>query len=201
MLKFILTTIFLFLYSNSVLATECGIVFGGGGKNSSVIKLKNSRTTKINDIGGPWSFIRKTYGPCSFMLYNKNNFKGKKVNYGSSMGSTYRVAARDGNNKGGWKVRSVKITQHKNVCKIKLKAISKGSMLGTVRSNRTQVFYGPSRISNISAWSVISSVSAGKNCSYTIYNGTDYDGRFIKVKKLKKGLRPGWRIRSIEINQ
>ena len=80
---------------------ECGIKFGGGGKDSSWIKLKNDRTTGVNDIGGPWSFIRKTYGPCDFRLYNKDNLKGTHAQYGSDIVSKLRVGAIGGTDKDG----------------------------------------------------------------------------------------------------
>jgi len=66
-----------------------------------VIKLENSKITRVSDIGGPWDFIRYTYGPCNFELYNKNNFKGqRKANYGSNIGNrnnrSYKSSLRVG---------------------------------------------------------------------------------------------------------
>ena len=182
---------------------NCGIMFGDGGKNSPWIKLKNNRITKPKDIGGPWSFIRKTYGPCSFMIYNKHNLKGNRVNYGSEIRTKIRVASAATADKGGWKARSVIITPHKkSACRITLYGSRKGRKgLSTVFSYIEQTFYGPSRISDITAWSIVSNTTGNNDCTYTLYKQKNLSGKSSTVKKIDKNLRIGWKIRSIEISQ
>jgi len=205
MFKYLIGITLFILTSNSVFATQCGIKLGGGGKNSSVIKLKNNKMTRVNDIGGPWDFIRYTYGPCNFELYNENNFKGRrKASYGSEIGNrnsrskneSLRVGAIGGENKNGWKVRSLVITPRKHFCQIKLVEPSKNKFIGDPSTPRSQIFYGPARLRNVTGWSFVDSVS--RSCKYTIYNGSNFSG---KSKVINKRTNPGWRIRSIKIEE
>jgi len=112
----ILLGLFLMLFSTPAFAAECAIKFGGGGKDSSWIKLKNNKVTKINNIGGPWSFIRKARGPCSFTVFNKNKFKGRRATYGTELARRIRTGAKGAHDKGGWKTRSVVITPNRTEC-------------------------------------------------------------------------------------
>ncbi|MFK5947431.1 MAG: ricin-type beta-trefoil lectin domain protein [Methylococcales bacterium] len=199
----LLVVIFFFtLFANTVIAAECGIKLGGGGKDSSWIKLKNDRVTSANDIGGPWSFIRETYGPCDFRMYNKGNYKGKYVHYGSGIVERLRVGAIGGSDKDGWKVRSVVITPRSTQCSIELNESDHEFQLrsGSTRIyTHKQVFYGPARISNITGWSSVAAISGDSNCQYKLYNGSTFDRQFINLEKVSSPYRIGWRIRSIEI--
>lgn len=203
MFKYLIGITLFILTSNNVLAIECGIKLGGGGANSSVIKLENNRMTRVNDIGGPWNFIRYTYGPCNFELYNEHNFKGRrKASYGSDLGNrnsrskneSLRVGAIGGKNKNGWKARSLIITPSKRQCQINLRESAKSGFTGPIVT-RSQTFHGPARIRNVTGWSYVASVA--KNCKYTIYNGNNFSG---KSKVVDRPFNPGWRIRSIKID-
>ncbi len=104
---------------------NCGIQFGDAGRDSPWVKVKNNKVTKVNNIGGPWSFIRKTYGPCSFMVYNKNHYQGRHANYGSGL-LGQRVGSVASADEGGWKARSVIITPHKKTaCQVTLQGNNK----------------------------------------------------------------------------
>ncbi len=202
MYRFLIGIIFFSLFANTAIAIECGIKFGGGGKDSSWIKLKNDRVTRVNDIGGPWSFIRKTYGPCDFMLYNKGNYKGSRAHYGSGIVERLRVGAIGGSDKNGWKVRSVIITPRDTQCSIQLNESDHEFQLSSASSkiyNHKQVFHGPARISSITGWSSVTAISGDSNCQYKLYNGANFDRQFINLEKVSSLYRIGWRIRSIEI--
>ena len=188
---------------------NCGILFGDAGRNSPWVKVKNNRVTNVNNIGGPWSFIRKTYGPCSFMVYNQKHYQGRHANYGSGLFKNSKVhytQLRAGSiatsNKGGWKARSVIITPHiKTTCQVTLRDNRKTRTDSGRREYIQQVFYGPSQISDVTGWSVVSKTSGNDNCSYTFYNEKDLSGNRINLGKVNKPLRVGWRIRSLEISQ
>lgn len=204
MFKYLIGMTVFIVASNSVIAAECGIKLGGGGANSSVIKLKNNKVTKVNNIGGPWDFIRYTYGPCHFELYNESNFEGRrKASYGSDIGNrnsrtnkeSLRVGAIGGKNKNGWKVRSLIITPTKNQCQINLRESGGRGFTGPM-TTRSQTFHGPARVSNVTGWSYVASVT--KNCQYTIYNGNNFSG---KSKVVDRPFNPGWKISSIKIDR
>ncbi len=200
MFKVIIGILFFSLFSSNALAIECAIKFGGGGKDSSWIKLKNDRVTGINDIGGPWSFIRKTNGPCDFRVYNKDRYKGTHANYGTKIISKLRIGAIGGTDKNGWKARSVVITPRKTECKIQLHETGRDTKLtSTTLYNHKQLFYGPARINNITGWSSVAAISGGSNCQYKLYNGPNFDRKFINIDRVDSLYRVGWRIRSIEI--
>lgn len=180
---------------------NCGIQFGDAGRDSPWIKVKNNKVTKVNDIGGPWSFIRKTYGPCSFMVYNKDNYKARHANYGSGL-TRQRVGSAASADKGGWKARSVIITPHKKTaCQVTLQGTNSGTVILTWPTWTYQTFYGPSHISDITGWSVVSKTSGNDNCSYTLYNEKDLSGKRVNWGKVNKPTRVGWKIRSLEISQ
>lgn len=189
-----------FFYAGSAIAAECSIMFGGGGKNSAVYSLKNNRVTKSSNLGSPWSFIRYAKGPCRFTLYNNKNFKGRKVQY-ARLGSKERVAAQDGKDKGGWKVRSLSIEPLRTNCKIKLIAHKDPIInFGSVGPTATHgVYSGPSNFSHISALSGIGKTSGDSSCRYTLYNENNFAGRQITVGKVNKPFRGDWRIRSMKI--
>ncbi len=182
---------------------NCGIMFGNEGLDSPWIRLKNNQLTAPRDIGGPWNFIRKTYGSCDFTVYNKTGFKGRKVKYGSGIKSKIRVASVATADKGGWKARSVIIKPYKNPsCRITLFGTRKElSFPSTIFTNITQTFYGPSRISDISGWSIVKKTVGNKDCLYSLYNKKNHSGRVSFVKKVDNNLRVGWKIRSIDISK
>lgn len=175
-----------FIYSNSF-AAECGIMFGGGGKNSQWLTLNNNQTTSLSNIGGPWDFIRETYGPCTFNVYN-NKFKGKRIQYGSNISQRVRVGAKGGQDRGGWRARSVVIIPRNNQCSITL---GDGGI--------SQTFYGTGKVNRISGWGFVRSTSGNSKCSYRLYNGSHYDGRLSEVRKVNSRIKMPWRIRSIEV--
>ena len=184
-------------YTTSASATECSIQFGGGGKNSAVYSLKNGKATKSSNLGSPWSFIRSAKGPCRFTLYNKSNYKGRKVQYGEIRGRQ-RVGAKDGHDKGGWKVRSMTIEPLSTRCGIELSGFAglsdlAGRLLGG------HIYSGPSSFSHISALSGIYKTSGDSSCRYTLYNENNFGGRQITVGKVNKDFRNNWRIRSLKI--
>ena len=188
---------------------NCGIKFGDAGRDSPWIKIKNNNVTRVNNIGGPWSFIRETYGPCSFMVYNKDQYQGRHVNYGSGLfknainsASGIRAGAVATKNKGGWKVRSVIISPHiKTACQVTLRDNRKTRLESGKLDYVRQVFYGPSHISDITGWSIVSKTSGNNSCSYTLYNEKDFSGNRTNFGKVNKAIREGWRIRSLEISQ
>jgi hypothetical protein len=188
--------LFFFLFSSSALATECGIKLGGGGKDSSWIKLKNDQITKANDIGGPWSFIRQTYGKCDFTLFNEHKFKGRRANYGTDIGIRLRVGAKGGIDKNGWKARSLIITPRNPQCTIELGENEPSGYSGA-SNYRRQTFFGPSEFRNITGWSNIEKVS--KYCKYKLYSGVDFSGHYHEVTSLAHTKKLAWRIRSIKI--
>lgn len=176
-----------FVYSNSF-AAKCGIMLGGGGKNSQWLTLNNNKKTYLSNIGGPWDFIRKTYGPCTFNVYN-SQFKGRNFQYGSDISKRLRVGAKGGEDKGGWRARSVIITPRSNrQCSI---VLSDGGV--------SQTFYGIGKINRISGWSFVRNTQGNSQCSYRLYNGSLYDGRLSEVRKINNRIRMPWRIRSMEI--
>jgi hypothetical protein len=209
MLRIFIGILFVSLFSSSALATECGIKLGGGGKDSSWIKLKNNKITRVNDIGGPWSYIRKTKGPCSFSLYNKDDFKGRNANYGTDIKPSLRIGIKDGidktrgsitgEDKKGWKVRSLIIIPEKTLCKIQIEELDTRGFKSSIVYTMRQTFHGPARISNISGWSFVGAISGAKNCQYKLYNGPNFDRKFINIERVDSSYRVGWRIRSIEI--
>lgn len=200
MLKSILIVLLLF-WSNSAFAEECGIKFGGGGKDSPWIKSVGNKTTTVNNIGGPWSFIRGTYGPCSFTVFNKDAYQGRHVQYGTDLFGRVRTGAKGGEDKGGWKTRSVILHYAKSTsCKIILRAKPKKRITdfsGKIIGNLLQTFYGPSKINDIGRWSYVKETSG--NCNFTLYNDVGYSGRFLDVRNVKKQIQTPWRIRSFEI--
>ncbi len=178
-------------------AQKCGIKFGGNGKNSPWIKLKNNRITRTNNIGGPWSFIRKTYGPCTFTVYNKKNFKGRRVRYGTDTKKRIRTGQLGGK-KGGWRTRSVIIRPvRQKKCKIVLSIPAKKKILGFGSVIGPQTFYGPDRHINIGGSDFVMKTSG--NCTFTVYNQDNFDGRIAKFNRVSSGARIGWRARSLEI--
>jgi len=174
----------------------CGIKFGDDGKDSPWIKLKNNRITRTNDIGGPWSFIRETYGPCSFTVYNEKAFKGRKVRYGTDI--KYRVrTGLVGGSRGGWRTRSVIIRPaRQKKCKIILSVESNDSRFGG-NVIGAQTFYGPDQHINIGASDYIHKTSG--NCTFTLYNQDDFNGRIAVFNRVSSQARIGWRARSLEI--
>lgn len=173
---------------------KCGIKFGGNGKNSPWVNLKNNRITRTNNIGGPWSFIRKTYGPCSFTVYNKKNFKGKRVLYGTDIVSRVRTGQLGGS-KGGWRTRSVIIRPaRQKKCKAILTIPTKSS---SATKLAPQTFYGPDRYKNIGGLDFILKTSG--NCTLTVYNQDNFNGRIAKFNRVNRRTRIGWRARSFEI--
>lgn len=184
------------LFSSNALAAECGIKLGGGGKDSNWIKLKNNQITRVNDIGGPWSFIRQTYGQCDFTLFNKHKFKGRRANYGTDIGIRLRVGAKGGIDKNGWKARSLIITPANPQCTIKLGENEPAGYSGGSQYRR-QTFSGPGEFGNITGWSNIQ--EASKKCKYTIYNGVNFTGRSQEITSVAHITKLDWRIRSIKI--
>ncbi len=187
---------------------DCYIKFGRvTSAESPKIRLKNNKVTKVDNIGGPWSFISRTGGPCSFSIYNKNNFKGRKVTYGSGLDSQrIAVTGTDSSSGGGWKARSVIITPYiKPECSVTLSGEYSSDFKGFKKPGSkyyvTQIFYGPSRINDITAWSLVSRTSGNSNCVYTVYNKNNLRGRVAILSKIDKRTRVGWKIRSIEISQ
>jgi len=209
MKKYILAITLVFLYSSSVLATECSIQMGGGGKDSAVFSLKNNKTTQSNNIGGPWSFIRSTKGPCRFTLYNEKNYKGRKVQYGATVDE--RIASKDGRDKGGWRVRSLIITPLKASCSLILGSKPDKSWLDELKNMNsviqiyedipkgTFIFNGPSSFSHLSGLSGVNGTSGDSSCRYTLYNDFNFSGRQMNLEKVNKPFRGSWRIRSIKI--
>lgn len=209
MKNFVLVILLGVFYTSSALATECSIYFGGGGKNSAKYTLKNNKITKTSNLGSPWSFLRQSRGPCKFTLFNKDNYEGRKVQYGQT--SYTRIASKDGKAKGGWKVRSLIIEPLASNCHIVLKAEQdkgivdhlKGGFDGAVYVGPIPKGYfhhsGPSNFSNISGLSTVVRTSGDSSCRYTLYNENNFAGRQITVEKVSKAFRGDWRIRSMKI--
>lgn len=196
MQKHIMKMLFLVLFSSALSAQECGIKLGGGGKDSPWLKLEGSRITRLDDIGGPWSFIRKTYGNCDFTLFNKNRFEGRRANYGTDIGIRLRVGAKGGIDKNGWKVRSLIITPRDPQCTIEIGENEPAGLSGA-SNYRRQKFLGPSEYRNITGWSNIEKVS--NNCKYKLYSGVNFSGFYHEVTTLAHSTKLDWRIRSIKI--
>lgn len=192
----VLLGLFLMLFSTPVFAEECAIKFGGGGKDSSWMKLQNSKVTRINNIGGPWSFIRETRGSCSFTVFNGNKFEGRRATYGTELSGRIRTGAKGAHDKGGWKTRSVVITPNRNRCSIVLMD-GRGKVLGSVL--QTQTFHGPSVINNITGWSYVKKTS-GK-CEFSLFNNSGLQGRLVKFETVRKQVQLDWRVRSIRITR
>lgn len=196
------------LYSNNSFAVECEVQFGGGGKNSSIFKLKNNKLTKSSNLGSPWSFLRYSKGPCKFTLFNENNHKGRKIQYGETVRT--RIASQDGKSKGGWKVRSLIIEPLASSCQIVLKAEQDKSIIDHIKNINGEVytgprhkgyFYhsGPANFNNISSLSTVYRTTGDSSCSYTLYNDNNFAGRQITVGRVNKAFRGDWRIRSMKI--
>jgi hypothetical protein len=200
-LKFISGTVFLFLcFTQTALAEECGIVLGNKGTSSPIFKMQNDVRTQINNIGSPWEFIRKTYGPCSFTVYNENNFMGRKARYGTDIHTRIRTGATSSQNKGGWKTRSLVIRPAQDTsCKIVLRAHeqSRRTGLSSLITTARQTFYGPAGHVDITGWSNIESTSG--QCTFKIYNDNRFKGRLATVEHVEKAFNLGWRARSLHI--
>lgn len=201
MKNFVLVILLGVFYTSSALATECSIQFGGGGKDSAVYSLENGKATKSDNLGSAWSFIRSAKGPCRFTLFNKKNYKGRKVQYGG-IGYKQRVGAKDGEDNGGWKVRSITIEPLASNCRIKLRTYEGFSLKiaqGRVVSKEHYNYFGPSSFSHISAVSGVRETSGDSSCRYTLYNENNFSGRQITIGKVNKSFRGDWRIRSMKI--
>ena len=198
MLRIIIGILFFFLFSSSALAKSCGIKLGGGGKDSSWISLKNNQVTRVNDVGGPWSFIRQTRGQCDFTLFNKHRFQGRRANYGTDIGSRLRVGAKGGIDKNGWKVRSLIITPRDPKCTIQLWEDEPTGLSGASQYRR-QTFFGPSEFRNITGWSSIEKVS--RNCKFKVFNKAKFTGRSYELTTLAHTKHLNWRIRSLKIER
>lgn len=200
-------------YSDQVYE-ECGIKLGGGGKDSPWFKVKSihgGKGEKFKDLAGAWSFIRQTYGPCNFYLYNKKDYKGRKATYGSGIDDRLRVGAKGGIDKDGWKARSLSMSRRHGTCAIQLLEDEPPGR-GKAKKHRTQTFYGPAVLTHITGWSKVATIT--ENCSYRVFNkpkmairqrtSTEVykrnHSKQVLLKKLSKPMRVGWRIRSIEIN-
>ncbi len=194
------------LYSSTSLARECSIQLGGGGKNSAVYTIKKNKEFKSSNLGSPWDFIRYAKGPCRFTLYNKKNYKGRRVQYGV-IGTRQRIGSKDDKDKGGWKGRSLIITPLKTNCKIQLVGYKDKTIwdnikeTGPIRSiqQNHHSYYGPSNFSHISALSGVKKTSGNSSCQYTLYNDYNFAGRQITVGKVNRKFRVDWRIRSMKI--
>ncbi|PHR61082.1 MAG: hypothetical protein COA43_05430 [Robiginitomaculum sp.] len=183
---------------NAATSQECGIKFGGNGKDSPWVKLKNNKVTRTNDIGGPWSFIRKTYGPCSFTVYNGKDFKGKKARYGTDISMRVRTGLVGGK-KGGWRTRSVIIRPaRETLCKIVMAIpMSSDGSWGRGEVIAPQTFYGPARHVDIGGSDFVMKTSG--NCTFTLYNRDNFNGRVAMFHRVSSKMRFGWRARSLEI--
>ncbi|MBV1911969.1 MAG: hypothetical protein KUG78_21950 [Kangiellaceae bacterium] len=196
MTRYFFTTVFLTLFSHYSFAAGCGVKLGGAGKDSPWLKLKHNQITTISDIGGPWDFVRQTYGPCEFELYNKENYQGHRARYGEGITHRLRIGAKGGVDKNGWKARSLKIVPRKKNCRIELQANEVPGLSGQTVYRR-QTFYGPSKIRNLTGWSIIGKIA--EHCRYKIYNGANLDGNSIELKRLNNPRKLKWRIRSMQI--
>lgn len=199
MFRLLIGVIVFSFYTNTALANkfetsepperleECRIKLGGGGRDTPWLKLKNGVTTRFNDVGGSWSFIRETVGKCDFKLFNKNNLQGKSANYGTGIKKRLRVGSIGGKDKDGWKVRSLIMTPRKPACYIRL----------AETGGLSQTFNGPAEYRKVTGWSGVK--VASKGCKYRVYNGYDFSGSYRDFTPQFTYTKLDWRIRSIKL--
>lgn len=195
--------IVLSFYTNSALADTqgpqdaCRIKLGGGGNSSPWLTIKGGEVTRLNDIGGPWDFIRETAGKCDFTLFNKNNFKGRRATYGTGIKNRLRVGAKGGIDKNGWKVRSLIINPRNSACSIELQEDEKLGGRSSFSVDRRQTFYGPGKHRDITGWSSIQKVKGP--CTFMVFSSTGLGGYAFNATNLPHLTRVGFRIRSIKM--
>jgi hypothetical protein len=129
-------------------AQDCEIVFGRGGAS---VTFSSDGDRDINDVEGPWEFIRSTRGPCTFQVFNDPNLSGKSVLYGTEINKRIRIGATGAQDSEGWRARSLRII-HDNTsppCPI---------VLGD--SDVSQTFSGPiEKLTGISGWDFVRKTS------------------------------------------
>jgi hypothetical protein len=167
---------------------NCWIQFGAGGMSRTFYL---SGGAVHNNLEGPWDFIRKTYGPCTFQVFNQTNLSGKSVVYGTAIDKRIRIGETGGQDDSGdgWGARSLHIVPaHDTRCYV---------ILGD--NGISQTFYGPDEVKNISGWNFVRESAGG--CSLIVFNGSHFDGRQEEFLEDVTGedVRVGWRIRSLKI--
>jgi hypothetical protein len=196
-LKILVLIAFLAYLSPTVVAQECVIELGGGGRTHAYrADLLPGRARSWESV--PESdFIRRTSGPCTFTVYNGNNFGGRFVTLGSNLGERIRagidgVRYKDEGGGATWRIRSLKILRQTNTdCRLSIGG-------GGVRMD----YYASADV--IPAMDRVGGFFGG-NCAAEIWNG-EHSGRDDPYKRFKSlhpsGPRepaydPGFRVRSI----
>jgi hypothetical protein len=168
---------------------DCEIEFGTMGISRTFSLMQDGEI--INNLQGPWDFIRWTRGPCVFHVFNDLNLSGRTVAYGTKIvGGSIRIAATGGEyfHGEGWRARSLHIQPPTDTrCSV---------TLGD--NGRSQTFFGPSVIQNISGWDFIRESHGG--CQIIVFNGGQLNGRQEEfLTDIVGRVRIGWRIRSLLI--
>jgi hypothetical protein len=171
-------------------AQACEIVFGGGG-DSATFSSDGASNTDIDDVEGPWDFIRSTHGPCTFEVFNDYNLSGKSVVYGTDIDGRIRIGETGGQDDSGdgWKARSLRITYSFDDCRVTLSD-----------NGISQTFVGSSgtTVTNISGWSFVRHSTRCR--TFTVYNGSSLNGKHQEFHgDVTERVRVGWRIRSLRL--
>lgn len=180
---------------------ECAIRVGESGKTwtySKKLALGQVAEWPSNKAA---SFIRSTSGPCHITIYNKENFKGRRVTLGSNLNGRIR-AGLDGiryKDSGGgetWRIRSIKIKRVDTTCRLR------------IGGNGIRMDYYVGNIPSVPAMDRISWFLGGDG-SAKIWNDVSF-GLNDKNNRFKalhpSGQRsgsydPGFRVRSIKIHK
>ena len=172
-------------WAASAQAATCSVTFGSGGASyTHTVNVEVGRPARESQIGGPWYFIRRTEGPCSFLVFNDHGFGGRRVLYGTDIAERIRVGAEGAQDSGGWKARSMIVTATPGRCSV---------TLGD--SGVSQTFFGPGSYTDISGWNFIRRLSG---CELAVYNGQNFTGRQESyIADINSRIRVGWRIRSL----
>ncbi len=162
--------------------SSCQIALGDAGITQTFFG-----PVDLSGISG-WAFIRSTNGRCVFQVYNGNNLSEPSVTYGSNINARIRAGATGGQDNGGWRIRSLSIRN-----------ASAGTCSITLGDNdKSQTFFGPDRVSNISDWSFIRASTGG--CRVIVFDGKNFDGRQAPYEQaIGPQIRVGFRIGSLII--
>jgi len=173
---------------------DCAIVLGGGGKNSPVFRTASEKL--FLNLGGPWNFIRRTEGPCTFRI---NSY----LAFGSGIKKLIRPDQLGGQGARWDAVFGEPINFDKNIVirSVEIrKPTSTDCSITLGDEGVRQTFYGPAAnlIGLINGWSFVTQTTGP--CQFRVYNKSNERGKSMLYHSgINERIRVGWRVRAIEI--